>query len=131
MRFTSSTWRQIDGSVSSGPATMGEIPALQIHTSTPPHSATVASATASLNASSVTSPGHTSDGPGSSAATAFRSASVRATSATRRTGLREGVGEHPAEAAAGAGEDHPLPADVAAPRQGAGDIDRFAHAPFP
>ncbi len=39
VRFTSSTWRQTDGGVSSGPATMGEIPALQIHTSIPPHSA--------------------------------------------------------------------------------------------
>ena len=82
MRFTSRTWRQTDGSVSRGPATIGEIPALQIHTSTPPHSATVASATASLKSSSVTSPLSTRDGPGSASATAFRSFSVRATSAT-------------------------------------------------
>ena len=61
---------------------MGEIPALQIHTSTPPHSATVASATASLKSSSVTSPLSTRVGPGSAWATALRSLSVRATSAT-------------------------------------------------
>ena len=56
VRLTSRIARQTEGSVSRGPATMGEIPALQIQTSTPPHSATVASATASLNSSSVTSP---------------------------------------------------------------------------
>ena len=83
VRLTSRISRQTDGSVLRGPATIGEIPALQIHTSTPPHSATVASATASLKSSSVTSPASTSDGPGSSSATALRSASVRATSATR------------------------------------------------
>ena len=60
-----------------GRPTIGEIPALQIHTSTPPHSATVASATASLKSSSVTSPLSTRDGPGSASATAFRS-SLRA-----------------------------------------------------
>ena len=76
---------------------MGEIPALQIQTSTPPHSATTASATTSLNSSSVTSPASTSDGPGISSATALRSVSVRATSATRRAAVRERVREQPAE----------------------------------
>ncbi len=65
-----------------GPATTGEMPALAIHASTPPHAATASSATASLTASSVTSPAHTSEGPGSSAATVFRSVSDRATRAT-------------------------------------------------
>src|SRR5205085_2752561 len=37
VRLTSSTSRQTDGFVSVGPATIGEIPALEIHTSTPPH----------------------------------------------------------------------------------------------
>ena len=82
VRFTSRTCRQTAAPVWRGPATIGEIPALQIHTSTPPHSATVASATASLKSSSVTSPLSTRDGPGSAPATAFRSFSVRATSAT-------------------------------------------------
>ena len=82
VRFTSRTCRQTDASVWRGLATIGEIPALQIHTSRPPHSATVVSATASLKSSSVTSPLSTSDGPGSASATAFRSFSVRATSAT-------------------------------------------------
>src|SRR5262245_45420485 len=82
VRFTSSTWRHVEAEVRRGPPTMGEIPALQIHTSTPPHSATAASATASLKSSSVTSPLSTSDGPGRSRATAFRSRSVRLTSAT-------------------------------------------------
>ena len=72
----------MDASVCRGPATIGEIPALQIQASTPPHSATVASATASLKSSSVTSPLSTRDGPGMASATAFRSRSVRATSAT-------------------------------------------------
>ena len=82
VRFTSRTCRQTDAPVSRGPATTGEMPALQIHTSTPPHSATVASATASLKSSSVTSPLSTRDGPGSVPATVFKSFSVRATSAT-------------------------------------------------
>ena len=76
------TCRQVDASVSRGPATMGEIPALQIQASIPPHSDTVASATASLKSSSVTSPLRTSEAPGSACATALRSRSVRATSAT-------------------------------------------------
>src|SRR5262249_35329456 len=59
------------------------IPALQIHTSRPPHSRTVASATASLNVASVTSPLSTNAGPGIDSATATRSFSVRATSTTR------------------------------------------------
>ncbi len=74
-----------------GPATTGEMPALQIQASIPPHSATVVSATASLQSSSVTSPAMTSDGPGSSSATAFRSASVRATSATRAPAAENAV----------------------------------------
>jgi hypothetical protein len=82
VRFTSRTCRQSEASISRGPATIGEIPALQIHTSRPPHSATTASATASLTSSSVTSPLSTTEGPGSVSATAFRSFSVRATSAT-------------------------------------------------
>ena len=82
VRLTSSTRRQVPTSVSRGPATTGEMPALQIQTSTPPHSATVASATASLKSSSVTSPQSTSVGPGRSWATALRSRSVRATRAT-------------------------------------------------
>ena len=48
----------------------------------PPHSATAASATASLKSSSVTSPLNTNDVPGRASATAFRSRSVRATRAT-------------------------------------------------
>ena len=76
------TCRQTEASVSQGPATIGEIPALQIQASMPPHSATAASATASLKSSSVTSPLSTMDVPGSASATAFRSRSVRATSAT-------------------------------------------------
>ena len=82
VRFTSRICRQTEASVRRGPATIGEIPALQIQASTPPHSATVASATASLKSSSVTSPLSTRDGPGSASATAFRSRSVRATRAT-------------------------------------------------
>ena len=82
VRLTSRTCRHTEASVWRGPATIGEIPALQIHTSTPPHSATAASAAASLKSSSVTSPLSTRDGPGSRAATALRSLSVRATSAT-------------------------------------------------
>ena len=100
VRFTSRISRQTDGSVLRGPATMGEIPALQIQTSTPPHSATVASATASLNSASVTSPPSTSDGPGSSSATALRSVSVRATERDPRAAVRERVREQPAEAPA-------------------------------
>ena len=76
------TCRQTEASVWRGPATIGEIPALQIQASMPPHSATAASATASLKSSSVTSPLSTRDVPGRAAATAFRSRSVRATSAT-------------------------------------------------
>src|SRR4051812_11695480 len=83
VRLTSTTFRQVDGFVSRGPATTGEMPALQIQTSSPPHSVTVASATDSLKSSSVTSPLSTSEGPGSASATAFRSFSVRATRATR------------------------------------------------
>src|SRR5580698_5576365 len=82
VRLTSMTWRHVAASVSRGPATTGEMPALQIQASTPPHSATVASATDSLKSSSVTSPLTTRDAPGRAAATAFRSRSVRATSAT-------------------------------------------------
>ena len=82
MRFTSRICRHTAASVWRGPATIGEIPALQIQASTPPHSATVASATASLKSSSVTSPLSTRDGPGRRSATAFRSRSVRATRAT-------------------------------------------------
>jgi hypothetical protein len=59
------------------------MPALAIQTSTPSHSATAASATASLKSASVTSPQHTRAGPGSSSATSLRSCSVRATSTTR------------------------------------------------
>src|SRR3546814_10722364 len=59
------------------------MPALLIHTSTPPHSATVASATDSLKPSTVTSPLQHSEAPGSSRATSLRSASVRATRVTR------------------------------------------------
>ena len=82
VRFTSRTCRQTDGSVSSGPPTMGEIPALQIQASTPPHSATVASATASLKCSSVTSPLSTRRRPRQRLGDALRSRSVRATRAT-------------------------------------------------
>ena len=82
VRFTSMTSRQSSGGVSSGPATIGEIPALQIQTSMPPHSDAVASATASLNSATVTSPQNSSVGPGSSAATELMSRWVRATSAT-------------------------------------------------
>ena len=105
-------------------------PALQIQTSTPPHSATVASATASLNAASVTSPPSTSDGPGSSSATALRSFSVRATSATQRAAVREGVREQPAEPPAGTGDHHPLPRHVARAGEGGGDLDLLGHRPF-
>ena len=83
VRFTSRTWRHTAGWVRRGPATTGEMPALQIHTSTPPHSATVASATDSLKSSSVTSPLITRVGPGNAAASSLRSASARATRATR------------------------------------------------
>ena len=123
VRLTSRTCRHTAASVWRGPATTGEIPALQIHTSTPPHSATAASATASLKSSSVTSPLSTRDGPGSRAATAFRSLSVRATSATEAPALREGVGEQGSEASAGAGDHHPLARDRAGVREGVGDLD--------
>src|SRR4029077_6398890 len=82
VRLTSITSRHSSGSIASGPATMGEMPALQIHTSMPPHSATVPSATASLKSASRMSPLNVSVSPGSSSATAFRSRSVRATNAT-------------------------------------------------
>src|SRR5262245_18798861 len=89
VRFTSITARQTAGSVSRGPATIGEMPALQIQTSTPPHAATVESATSSLNSASVTSPPNTRDGPGNSSATVLRSASLRATSATRASAFEK------------------------------------------
>ena len=131
MRFTSRISRQTAGSVSRGPARMGEIPALQIQTSTPPHSATVASATASLNSSSVTSPLSTSDGPGSSSATVLRSVSVRATSATRAP---------PCENACASSRPSPRPAPVITTRfpvtsadtgEGRGDVDLLGHRAFP
>ena len=108
VRFTSSTCRQTEASVSRGPATIGEMPALQIHTSRPPHSATVASATASLKSSSVTSPLSTSDGPGSASATALRSFSVRATSATDAPACENAWASSAPEAAAGAGDHDAL-----------------------
>src|SRR5690349_10639704 len=83
VRLTSSTSRQTAGSVLRGPATIGEIPALLIHTSSPPHSSTVASATRSLTDASVTSPGTASDGPGSEAATSSSWLPVRATGVAR------------------------------------------------
>src|ERR1700677_3011140 len=98
VRLTSMTCRQVAASVSRGPATMGEIPALQIQASTPPHSDTVASATASLKSSSVTSPLRTREAPGSACATALRSRSVRATSATDAP-ARETAGDRGARAA--------------------------------
>src|SRR5580692_8911521 len=108
VRFTSMTWRQTAASVSRGPATIGEIPALQIQASTPPHSATAASATASLKSSSVTSPLSTRDAPG-------------------RTGLRERVAQHGAEAAARTGDDHPLARDRSGDRERLGYLDLLDH----
>jgi hypothetical protein len=95
-----------------GPATIGEIPALQIQTSTPPHSATVASATASLKSSSVTSPLSTRDGRARSRPPPSDRLGA-GHQGHRGAGLREGMGQQRAEAAAGAGDHHPLPRDRA------------------
>ncbi len=127
VRFTSSTSRQTAGSVSRGPATIGEIPALPIQTSTPPHSATVASATASLNASSATSPAAHERRPGQLGGDVLQVGLGAGHERHAGAGLREPVREQPAEAPAGAGEHHPLAPDVAAAREGRRDLDLFAH----
>ena len=67
----------------------------------------------SLNSSSVTSPRHTSAGPASSAADLLEGGLGAGDQRHRGAGLREGVGEHPAEASAGTGEHHPLAPDFA------------------
>ena len=114
VRLTSRISRQTAGSVLRGPATIGEIPALQIHTSTPPHSATVASATASLKSSSVTSPGSTSDGPGKLVGDRLEVGLGPRHQRDPRAALRERAREQAAEAPAGAGDHHTLPGHVTA-----------------
>ena len=131
VRFTSRISRHTDGSVSRGPARIGEIPALQIQTSTPPHSATVASATASLNVAV----GHVA------AAHERRSRQLvgdrlevglgAGHERDPRAAVRERVREQPAEPPARAGDHHPLPGHVRTTGEGRGDVDLLGHRRFP
>ena len=127
VRLTSRIVRHAEGLVWRGPAMIGEIPALQIHTSTPPHSATTPSATASLNSSSVTSPANTSDDPGSSSATALRSVSVRATSATDAPPCENACASNRPRPRPRARDHHALAGHVRATREGVRNLHRLRH----
>ena len=131
VRFTSRTWRQTEASISRGPATIGEIPALQIHTSTPPHSATVASATASLKSSSVTSPLSTRRRPGQRLGDRLEVLLGAGHQRHRRAGVARRRGRAAPEAAAGAGDHDPLARRPRRAGEGLGDLDLIGHRPVP
>ena len=109
------TSRQTAGSMRSGPPTMGEIPALQIQTSTPPHSATVPSATASLKSASRTSPLKTSDGPGQLGRDLLEIGFGASDEDDERAGVGERVRKELTEAATGAGDHDALGRCTSAP----------------
>ena len=119
VRFTSRTWRQTDGvGVRGARPTIGEMPGVaDPHVDAAPlGDGGVGHRLVEVLVGDVAAE-HQATGPGSASATALRSRSVRATRATDAPARRERVGEQRAEAAAGAGDHHPLPRR---PRRGRG-----------